>query len=244
MNYRIHPERTDYIELYSKTTIDFRNDIELINLLKTYKKVIYNCPCPLEWLPDEVIEIDVRDIYIIDKIHCEIIICQENTENTENLDGNYNYYDDIELINQITKYKKVIYYDDKSVDWLPEGITHLGIINCYFNHPLENLPQSLIYLFISGKKLFYRESVFRQSLDYLPTGLKCLRLEALCYKIPLDNLPPNLEYLFILQSDYKLPLNNLPQTLKILFVMKFIVFEYNYIDGIYLIPDEYKLYNT
>ena len=245
MNYRIHPECTDYIELYSKTTIDFRNDIELINLLKTYKKVIYNCPCPLEWLPDEVINIEVRNTYNIDKIHSEIsLYIDVDNDNDDNNDNTYNYYDDIELINQIIKYKKLIYYDYKEINWLPVGITHLEINNLNFNHPLDNLPYSLLCLCITGHKLFYQDSRFKHSLDYLPSGLKCLQIGSLSNDIPLDNLPPGLEYLFIMKYNYKLPLNNLPHSIKILFIVENTYLNDTYSKGLTLIPDEYKFYDS
>jgi hypothetical protein len=162
--------RLDYIEISGwENIIDFRNNDELIELLKHYKKVIYNCHCPLEWLPDEVMWIEVRETYDIDKINSEITIYGEEK----------NYLGNIEFLEQITKYKKLIYYNEEPINWLPDGITHLEIHNDEFNHSLDNLPASLIYLGISGKKMVYSESAFNQSLDYLPIGLKCLQLNTL-----------------------------------------------------------------
>lgn len=112
------------------------------------------------------------------------------------------------------QYKKIIYNAEEPLDWLPNGITHLQIINQFFDHPLNNLPQTLIYLCIKGYKLLYAESSFNQPLDYLPINLKCLILESLLdYTYSLDNLPPNLEYLYIILREYNNPLNNLPKSI-------------------------------
>jgi hypothetical protein len=149
--------------------------------------------------------IEVRETYNIDKLNSEVCIYGEE----------YNYLGDIELLEQIKKYKKLIYCVEEPINWLPDGITHLEIYNNNFNYPLDNLPASLIYLGICGRKTVFSESNFNQSLDYLPVGLKCLQLNALCNEIPLNNLPPGLEYLFIVQREYSLPLEHLPKTLKI-----------------------------
>ena len=238
--YSVSQKRAGYIEItsenikdFQKTQNMFQDDIKLLELLKQYKKVIYNCHCPLEWLPDEVVRIEVRETYDIDKIDGYVCIFGEEC----------NYLGDIELLEQIKKYKKLLYCNKEPINWLPEGITHLEIHNNDFNHPLENLPASLIYLGICGRKMVYSESDFNQSLDYLPVGLKCLQLNSLCNEIPLNNLPPGLEYLFIVQREYSLPLDNLPDGVKIKVILAYdnsgdnsgIMFEQT------MIPEEFRM---
>lgn len=236
--YSVSQKRAGYIEITSENIKDFQktqnmfqddDDIKLLKLLKQYKKVIYNCHCPLEWLPDEVVRIEVRETYDIDKIDDEVCIYGEEC----------NYLGDIELIEQIKKYKKLLYCNEEPINWLPEGITHLEIHNNDFNHPLENLPSSLIYLGICGRIMVYSESDFNQSLDYLPVGLKCLQLNSLCNEISLNNLPPGLEYLFIVQREYSLPLDNLPDGVKIKVILGYynsgIMFEQK------LMPEEFRM---
>ena len=124
--YGISQKRVGYIEISSEEIIDFRNNNELIELLKQYKKVIYNCHCPLEWLPDEVMRIEVRETYDIDKIDGEVCIFGEEC----------NYLGDIELLEQIKKYKKLLSFKPLSVIWwfLQNHLISIGI-NLFSERP-------------------------------------------------------------------------------------------------------------
>ena len=40
---------------------DFRNDEELMYLMKTHKKIVYNVQAPLEWLHPDVSYVEVQN---------------------------------------------------------------------------------------------------------------------------------------------------------------------------------------
>lgn len=221
--------------------IDYRDDEELMNLLREHTKVNYDCPCPIEWLPDNLEYITVRNIFEIDKKR-KVIVVLDNTHYNyatgNNTQINFiDYAKDVDLIKYIKDFKKVEYWSQQPLDWLPDGITHLAIRNVLFNHPLENLPSTLLYLGIIGGKPIYDEHFFNKSLDYLPIGLKCLDLAHLESEIPLNNLPPTLEYLFIEQRCYSLSLDNLPINIK-----KVVKIEFNDCAE-EILPDEYNVFD-
>lgn len=205
------------IVINTPTGIDYRNDKELMELLTHHTRVRYTYPHPLEWLPSHITNINYCNDFIIDyDVKRVYLLDNPNNPNADNAieEDIKKYSSNQELLQMMTKIKKIVCNADVPLDWLPDGITHLEIDNQMFNHPLENLPQSLIYLGICGGKPIYGERYFNQSLDNLPTGLKCLYLANLEAQLPLYNLPPTLEYLFIDQSKYTLSLDNLPNSIK------------------------------
>ena len=76
--------------------------------------------------------------------------------------------------------------------------------DCDFNQPIDNLPQTLKKLRISGE--------FNQSIDNLPQTLKRIELYGEFNK-DLDKLPKNLEYLIAL-VDFRGKLDRLPKSVK------------------------------
>ncbi len=91
------------------------------------------------------------------------------------------------------------------LDWLPYGVKRLRITK-YFNHPLDNLPNSLEVLIINN--IYDNDLViFTQPLNNLPLGLKYLELGQM-YKFNYENyildLPSTLEYLVIIEPYTKL----------------------------------------
>ena len=96
---------------------------------------------------------------------------------------------------------------NQSLDSLPSTLKILKLVNglesMEFNKSIENLPDGLENLQISGK--------FNQPVDFLPRNLKKLNLGE-HFDQPLDNLPPELEELE-LSSKYSHSLLNLPKTI-------------------------------
>lgn len=80
---------------------DFRNDEELMYLMKTYKEIIYNIQAPLEWLHPEVSYVEVQN-FDIDFKNGEVIIIPE-------LDIEYKPLEDSRLMWDLNKFHKVIY---------------------------------------------------------------------------------------------------------------------------------------
>jgi hypothetical protein len=214
MNYKIIKQQYSepVIEIRVLEDIDFRNDSKLMKKLKKFKNANYTFPHPLEWLPDNIKYINFCNIFSIDFKDKQVYIL----DNLNEIEDIRIYSNNNELLASMKKYKKIVCNANICLDWLPDGITHLEINNQMFNNPLDNLPQSLIYLGICGGTQIFEERYFNQSLDNLPNGLKCLYLANLETKIPLDNLPPTLEYLLIDQKEYNLPLNNLPKNIKVI----------------------------
>lgn len=171
---------------------DFRNDEELMFLMKTYKNIIYNIQAPLEWLHPEVSYVEVQH-FEVDFENGEVIIIPESGIEYEPLE-------DDRLMWALNKFHKVIYMHYAPIDWLPDGIRVLMIKDNNFNHPLNNLPPSLESLTINASKYMYGLAVcaFNYPLDMLPHGLRhlCIR-DVIDYSQNLNNLPPMLEYLEI-----------------------------------------------
>jgi len=216
MNYNIITRQyaEPSIEITVPEDIDFRNDIELMQMLKHYNHIKYTYPHPLEWLPDHITCFTYCNIFAIDFKYKKVYILENPDNGYDNVEDSKKYSTNNELIKMLTKYKRVVCGADIPLDWLPNGITHLEITNQMFNHTLDNLPPSLILLSICGGKQIFCERFFNKSLDNLPIGLKCLYLANLEAEILLDNLPSNLEYLLIDQREYNLPLDNLPKNIK------------------------------
>ncbi len=76
----------------------------------------------------------------------------------------------------------------------------------HFNHPLDNLSESL-------KRLIFRyNSDYSYSFDNLPRSLTHLQT-GIGYNIRLDNLPNSLTHLGIYDENFNHPLDNLPNGL-------------------------------
>lgn len=136
-------------------------------------------------------------------------------------DNDYDYSEDTIVIELMKKYKKIIIGDafNKSIDFLPEGITHLQL-GQRFNKSIMNLPSSLTYLLISSYTIGY--CYFNQSLDYLPEGLKYLTIKLnQVFNMPINNLPTSLKYLYINCNGFHQPINNLPNELESLVISCF-----------------------
>ena len=221
MNYNIITKQYSQpsIEITVPEDIDFRNDSELMQILKNYNHVKYTYPHPLEWLPDHITYFNFCDIFAIEFKDKQVYILDNPDSGYYDVEDSKRYSTNNELIKMLTKYKRVICEANVPLDWLPDGITHLEINNQMFDRPLDNLPTSLILLSICGGKQIFDERFFNQPLDNLPVGLKCLYLANLENEILLDNLPPSLEYLLINQREYNLPLDNLPKNMKKVIVL-------------------------
>lgn len=177
---------------------DFRNDEELMYLMKTHKKIVYNIQAPLEWLHPDVSYVEVKN-FDIDFKNGEIIIVPES--NIE-----YKPLEDARLMWALNKFHKVIYICDAPIDWLPDGVLVLIIQDDNFNHPLNNLPPSLESLTIKGRRSIYGITMcsFDYPLDMLPHGLRHLCIRNLSeYYHKLNNLPAMLEYLELYHIKYR-----------------------------------------
>ncbi len=127
----------------------------------------------------------------------------------------YDYKNDTYIIKLLKDYKKVQFdnnYDD-SIDWLPEGITHL-YLGSHFNNSLDNLPSTIKHIIIK-KYNCAGNTIFNMPLNKLPQGLETLEI---CYNTkfnkPLNNLPTSLKKLCMSCFNYKYTLNNLPDSLE------------------------------
>lgn len=229
---------------------DFKNT-ELLQSFEIYKKIEVNTNAPLEWLPDTIEYICYNDIYVIDKVLGEITIRNIRSEE-------YNYKEDKYLQAQIVKYQKLIYKAEAPLDWLPYGLKILSIQSQSFDHPLDNLPSSLVSLEITTDKLqlFKRESYFNQPLYNLPIGLKCLILGGIwAYNFELNSLPSTLEYVSLLISyPYKLTsgqkenmqylidtISNIDIYLIANICNAFNIEKFNYVSNNFSIPKEYLI---
>jgi hypothetical protein len=112
---------------------------------------------------------------------------------------------DISFLPQyITKLRfNILSYFDHPVNNLPQSLTHINF-GAYFNQPLDNLPKGLIYLQVG--------IYFNQPLDNLPHGLTNLDLLYSHFNQPLDKLPHSLTCLTI-GSQFNQPLDKLPHSL-------------------------------
>ncbi len=111
----------------------------------------------------------------------------------------------------IIKHFEIVEFDgifNNSVDFIPFGIKRL-LLNKDFNHPINNLPNSLMVLRIDGT-----DAIFNYPVDNLPEGLKVLHLNSL-FDFPVDNLPSGLEKL-VLGDNFNHKVENLPPNLKYL----------------------------
>ena len=179
---------------------DFREDENLMSLMKIHKKIMYHIQAPLEWLHPDISYVDVKN-FDIDFENGEVIINSESDES----DIEYKPLEDARLMWALNKFHKVVYMDDAPLDWLPNGVRVLVIKNSNFNYPLNNLPPSLeslticahIYMFGIG------HVNFNYPLDNLPTGLRHLSLSHVSQDFPkLDNLPSTLEHFAFCYSNY------------------------------------------
>jgi len=176
---------------------DFREDENLMYLMKIHKRIIYNIQAPLEWLHPEVSYVEVIN-FDVDFENGEVIINPEP-------DIEYKPLEDSKLMWALNKFHKVVYMYDAPIDWLPDGVRVLMIKNDNFNYPLNNLPPSLESLSICAYKYIYgmARCVFNYPLDNLPHNLRHLCLcDLLDYSHELNNLPPMLEYLELYYMKY------------------------------------------
>jgi hypothetical protein len=99
---------------------------------------------------------------------------------------------------------------NEKIQNLSEGIEKIIFLEnllkiSIFNQPLDNLPNSLIDLYLGF--------AFSYPVDNLPNGLKYLRLGH-AFNHPIDNLPINLTHLiFCHQSIFNHPVDKLPNSL-------------------------------
>lgn len=113
--------------------------------------------------------------------HCNLVVKYSILSKPEGYvligDNTYDYANDIEIMDLLKTYKKVMLDDGfaKSIDWLPSEITHL-VIGTNFNQPLDNLPSNLKYLAFEPDGYYYQKTLFNHRLDNLPHGLEELRI--------------------------------------------------------------------
>ena len=149
-------------------------------------------------------------------------------------DNEYDYSQDTLVIELMKKYKKVVLGDafNKSIDFLPDGITHLQL-GRRFNKPIMNLPTTLKNLIIAANEIAYCD--FNQSLDYLPEGLESLTIRLnQVFRLPINNLPSGLKNLHFICKTFHHPINNLPDGLETLVIG---CFDYS---NTYQMPDNLK----
>ncbi len=98
-----------------------------------------------------------------------------------------------------------------------------------FNHPIDNLPSSLINLILSkdfdypldnlpnGLEILQLSPRYNRPIDNLPESLKKLvigtKMHGVLFNQPINNLPTNLEELYI-HGEFNQPIDNLPAGLK------------------------------
>lgn len=149
-------------------------------------------------------------------------------------DNEYDYSQDMLVIELMKKYKKVILGDsfNQMIDFLPEGIIHLQL-GKQFNKPIINLPTTLKILIIAAYEISYCN--FNQSLDYLPESLESLSIKLnKVFNMPINNLPRGLKNLVFNCKIFYYPINNLPDELETLVIKSF---DYN---NTYQIPANLK----
>jgi hypothetical protein len=136
-------------------------------------------------------------------------------------DNDYDYSQDIIVIELMKKYKKVVVGDafNQSIDFLPNGITYLRL-GRRFNKPIMNLPQTLKHLIIGAIGIAYCD--FNQSLDNLPEDIETLELiRNSKFDKYINNLPFGLKHLHFNCTNFNYPINNLPEGLETLVVRNF-----------------------
>ena len=127
----------------------------------------------------------------------------------------YDYIHDTSILNLLKEHKKVVFDNvfNASIDWLPEGITHIQL-GTFFNQPLYNLPSTLKSLIFKT----YNEvgaTYFNNSLNNLPHGLEILEIHY-NHKFDKDinNLPQTLNTLYMHCKACKINFNMLPNSLE------------------------------
>lgn len=159
-------------------------------------------------------------------------------------DNDYDYANDIEIMNLLRSYKKVMLSNsfNKPIDWLPNEITHL-VIGTNFNHPLPNLPNNLKYLAFEPDGYYNTNTAFKQELCNLPYGLEELRLAIIGTNTYIgDNLPPTLKKLsifnFEINNKTMIHINSFPDSIEYLHI------EYFEIDSVKKLPNNLKIFKT
>jgi len=137
--------------------------------------------------------------------------------------NNYDYSSNLEVLDLIKKYKKVLFSDsfNSPIDFLPYGVVDV-ILGSKFNQPLENLPSSIKSMEFIADGYYNTSTAFDYPLDHLPYGLEELKLSISGRKTIIGaNLPPSLKKLEIL--DYcgdvnNIHINELPDSIEYLVV--------------------------
>ena len=153
-------------------------------------------------------------------------------EINENVSNKYKYI--VNGIESREELNKIMNYDihivgivfrnyDGEINNLPQSLKSLVISGDNFNQPLDKLPPHLKILKISrllDTENYLSWSTFNRSIDKLPQTLKSLTINGHSFNQSTDKLPQTLKSLKISGSDcrgqFNISIDNLPQSLKLL----------------------------